>query len=337
MLSMALVVPVAEAQGRRDRNGGRASSSATHNSSRGGNRSQGGSSRSESRNNNGGYRGNSRPGQSQGSVNNGNNRPGNHRPDHNQGTVNNGNNRPGNHRPGHNQGTVNNGNNRPGNRRPGHDQGNYGRPNYGGNHRPDSRPDHRPPVGNHYSYEPRGHHHGHGPGIRPPHNAPLPYYRPVYHHPWVRPVPPRAWRPGPRVPVFSTILGITFGIGVNATLDYLVNNSYTIYAYNNNEVYLNNVRQLNLLWPDATLYYSGGRLDRGDFIYSTGYYDTSRYNLTYSRLINAYGNPISTTYPDNGLQTTWYGPDGRFVTLTYQPLYGADGIYRYYTTLSFGM
>ena len=50
-----------------------------------------------------------------------------------------------------------------------------------------------------------------------------------------------------------------------------------------------------------------------------------------------YGAPVSTSYPSNGMQTCWFGNDGRFVTLQFLPTYGADGIMRYYTTLSFGL
>lgn len=133
------------------------------------------------------------------------------------------------------------------------------------------------------------------------------------------------------------MLGITFGSAFDISLAYLLNNGYNVYSYGNNIVYLNNVNQLNLLWPDASLYYGSRGLDRGEFIYSTSYYDTMRYNEAYVRLVAAYGAPVSTSYPSNGMQTCWFGNDGRFVTLQFLPTYGADGIMRYYTTLSFGL
>lgn len=133
------------------------------------------------------------------------------------------------------------------------------------------------------------------------------------------------------------MLGITFGSAFDISLAYLLNNGYNVYSYGNNIVYLNNVNQLNMLWPDASLYYGSRGLDRGEFIYSTSYYDTMRYNDAYARLVAAYGAPVSTSYPSNGMQTCWFGNDGRFVTLQFLPTYGADGIMRYYTTLSFGL
>ncbi|MDE6199692.1 MAG: hypothetical protein K2G06_07605 [Muribaculaceae bacterium] len=192
--------------------------------------------------------------------------------------------------------------------------------------------------GGHRPGNPPGHNVSHRPGrpSGPAHFAPPPH-RPHYSHPWAPPRPPRGWRPGRVYPTFSTVLGLTFGSAIDLSLTYLLNNGYNVYSYGNNIVYLNNVSQLNLLWPDASLYYGARGLDRGEFIYSTSYYDTMRYNDTYARLVAAYGAPVSTSYPSNGMQTCWFGNDGRFVTLQFMPAYGADGIMRYYTTLSFGL
>lgn len=225
--------------------------------------------------------------------------------------------------PGHNPG-----NNSGGGQRPGNNPGGY-RPNNPGGQRPGN------PGGGGQRPSNPGHQPGHNPG-RPMHSTPPPH-RPHYASPWSAPRPPHGWRPGRVYPTFSTILGITFGTALNLSLDYLYNNGYNVYSYGNNVVYLSNVNQLNLIWPDATLYYSGGGLDRGEFIYATSYYDTMRYNEAYARLVAAYGAPVSTSYPSNGMQTCWFGYDGRFVTLQYAPGYGADGIMRYYTTLSFGI
>lgn len=250
--------------------------------------------------------------------NHGGNRPGNS--DNNFRPGNPGGNRPGDMHPGGNRP------NNPGNNfRPGNPGGN--RPGNPGGHRPGDM-GHRPPHPSHQAPPPPR-------PPRPSHMAPPPH-RPHYHSPWAPPRPPRGWRPGPLIPTFSTILGITFGTGLDLSLNYLYNNGYSVYSYGNNAIYLNNVNQLNLFWPDAVLYYGNGILDRGQFIYSTSYYDTMRYNDTYSRLVAAYGAPISVAHPSNGIQASWFGNDGRFVTLQYQPTYGADGVMRYYTTLSFG-
>ncbi|MBD5235770.1 MAG: hypothetical protein HDS61_05045 [Barnesiella sp.] len=256
--------------------------------------------------------------------NNGNN--GGHRPGSNPGNNTKPAPNPGN-RPTPNPGNNgNNGGHRPGNTPPAPHPGNNGgmRPGNTGGYRPGNyRPG--PATGNR-------------PGIpgRPVHSVPPPH-RPHYTTAWVAPRPPRGWRPGRVYPTFSTILGITFGTAINNSLNYLFNNGYTVYSYGNNAVYLSNVNQLNLLWPDATLYYGASGLDRGEFVYSTSYYDTVRYNDAYARLVAAYGAPVSTSYPSNGMQTFWFGNDGRFVTLQYMPMYGADGVQRYYTTLSFGL
>lgn len=331
----ALVAPQVEARGNRP----------SHSQS-GGSQGRGNGGRSGGRANKSSSPGNSnsshaRPGSPGGGNHNGGNRPGSN-PGHNSGRPdgnrpgNNGNNgnHNGNHRPGsnpgHNPGRPDgnrpgnngnhNGNNRPGNNpgRPGHDFG------HGGNrpgHNPGRPGDHRPGYG-----RPGG-----------PHHFAPPPHRPHYARPWAPPRPPRGWRPGRVYPTFSTVLGITFGSAFDISLAYLLNNGYNVYSYGNNIVYLNNVNQLNLLWPDASLYYGSRGLDRGEFIYSTSYYDTMRYNEAYARLVAAYGAPVSTSYPSNGMQTCWFGNDGRFVTLQFMPTYGADGIMRYYTTLSFGL
>lgn len=299
----ALVAPQVEARGNRPSHSQSGSSQGRGNGGRSGGRANKSSSPGNSNSSH------ARPGSPGGGNHNGGNRPGSN-PGHNPG-------RPDGNRPGNN---GNNGNNRPGHNpgRPGHDFG------HGGNrpgHNPGRPGDHRPGYG-----RPGG-----------PHHFAPPPHRPHYARPWAPPRPPRGWRPGRVYPTFSTVLGITFGSAFDISLAYLLNNGYNVYSYGNNIVYLNNVNQLNLLWPDASLYYGSRGLDRGEFIYSTSYYDTMRYNEAYARLVAAYGAPVSTSYPSNGMQTCWFGNDGRFVTLQFLPTYGADGIMRYYTTLSFGL
>ena len=331
-----LVAPQVEARGNRP----------SHSQS-GGSQGRGNGGRSGGRANNpsspaGSNTSHSRPGSPGGGNHNGGSRPGNGtgrpdgtRPGHNGNNGNhNGGNRPGSN-PGHNPG-------RPNGPRPGHN-GNNG--NHNGGNRPGNNPGHNPGrPGNDFGHG--GNRPGHNPGRpgdhRPghpggPHHFAPPPHRPHYAHPWAPPRPPRGWRPGRVYPTFSTVLGITFGSAFDISLAYLLNNGYNVYSYGNNIVYLNNVSQLNLLWPDASLYYGSRGLDRGEFIYSTSYYDTMRYNDAYARLVAAYGAPVSTTYPSNGMQTCWFGNNGRFVTLQFMPTYGADGIMRYYTTLSFGL
>ena len=331
----ALVAPQVEARGNRP----------SHSQS-GGSQGRGNGGRSGGRANKSSSPGNSnsshaRPGSPGGGNHNGGNRPGSN-PGHNSG-------RPDGNRPGNN---GNNGNNRPGSN-PGHNPGrpDGNRPGNNGNHNGNNRPGHNPgnnPGRPGHDFGHGGNRPGHNPGRpgdhrpgygRPggPHHFAPPPHRPHYARPWAPPRPPRGWRPGRVYPTFSTVLGITFGSAFDISLAYLLNNGYNVYSYGNNIVYLNNVNQLNLLWPDASLYYGSRGLDRGEFIYSTSYYDTMRYNEAYARLVAAYGAPVSTSYPSNGMQTCWFGNDGRFVTLQFLPTYGADGIMRYYTTLSFGL
>ena len=335
----ALVAPQVEARGNRP----------SHSQS-GGSQGRGNGGLSGGRANKSSSPGNSnsphaRPGSPGSGNHNGGNRPGSN-PGHNSG-------RPDGNRPGNNGNNGNhNGNHRPGSN-PGHNPGrpDGNRPGNNGNHNGNNRPGHNPgnnPGRPGHDFGHGGNRPGHNPGRpgdhrpsygRPggPHHFAPPPHRPHYARPWAPPRPPRGWRPGRVYPTFSTVLGITFGSAFDISLAYLLNNGYNVYSYGNNIVYLNNVNQLNLLWPDASLYYGSRGLDRGEFIYSTSYYDTMRYNDAYARLVAAYGAPVSTSYPSNGMQTCWFGNDGRFVTLQFLPTYGADGIMRYYTTLSFGL
>lgn len=376
-LSGILVVPAIEALdsseliaqtrggGRRGGSHGGSASTPSRGGNNGGSRGNNGGTRggvNSSRPNSGGsYRGNNggsrpdnsavnRPGNNGGFNHGGNNRPGN-------GNVNNGNNRPdrpnndfrpgnGGNRPGH--GNVNNGGgnrpDRPGNGgyRPGYGNGNN-HPNHGyrpGGHNPaQGGNSFRPGNPDNHNY---GHRPGHGPNHRPGgwrdhyRPTPPPVWRPA-PRPWYRPTPPPAWRPTPMAPRFATILGVTLGTALDLSLDYLFNGGYSIASYGNGVVVVNNVNQLNYMWPEATLYYGNSGLSRGEFVYYTPGYDTYRYNSVYSSLVSNYGSPIGYNNVNGGMSTTWFGPDGRFVTLEYAPRYGGDGVLRYYTTLSFGM
>lgn len=241
----------------------------------------------------------------------------------------NGHNRPDRH-PGPGAGPQNN--HRPS--APQHPQpGHNWRPSAGNNnHRPGPGipPPHRP--GNAHRPTPPGHgmHHGHwGPPPMRPH-------RPVVR-PWHRPVPPGGWRPRPSAPALSTILGITFGTALNLSLTTLVNNGYYIDGYANNTVYLRDVNSYNYLWPDATLYYSNGGMNRSEFLYSTPYPDPMRYNNLYNNFIGIYGAPVN--YVNNGtsLSATWFAPNRGYITLQYAPQYALGGQLRYFTTLTLGL
>ena len=250
LLCMALFAPGAEGRGRNNGNERKTTQQTQNHSSRPGNMGRP-------------THGSTRPGNNGGNVNNrpsGNNRPGNGvRPGHNGGNVNNrpsGDHRPGNGvRPGHNGGNVNNrpsGNHRPDHGvRPGHNGGNVNnRPS--GNHRPDHgvRPGHNN-FGPGHAHRPNNRPGAHRPshiGNRPTH---IPHFAG-----WHRPAPPRHWRPARNWRPFRSILGITLGTGFNISLNFLNNNGYNVNYYGDNTIYLRDVSMLNMLWPDAVLYYN---------------------------------------------------------------------------------
>lgn len=285
-------------------------------------------------------------------------RPGNNRPQRPEGVGNSG--RPGvgnSGRPSVGHGNGNHGNNRPDNNngvRPGHNRpqrpdgpGNSGRPHVGtsgrpsvggsshpgtGNNRP--VPDHRPGVGHRPAPGPSF---GHGPVARPPRppmvRPPHRPFRPVMSRPHYRPVPPPAWRPRRGIPVIGGVLGLTFGIAFNASLDYLYNSGYVVDGYGNNIVYLRNVPAMNYVWTDAALYYGNGGLDASSFYYSTPGYDMSRYNSVYTHLVNVYGIPVSTVTNGGIMTSTWFGGNRGYITLSF----GAGDAGRFLTTLTLGM
>jgi len=177
-----------------------------------------------------------------------------------------------------------------------------------------------------------------GPALHRPPMAPPPHppIRPAHLHGYHRPVPPPAWRPGPR-PLFSTVLGLTFGTALGMGIDALISNGYTVDGYTDDMVYVNDVVQLNMRWPFGVLQYSNGLLAGSEFTYSSDWRDLNRYNMAYARLSSLYGPPVSSYNRGGDLSATWWGPGGQYVTLRFDyraPMRGAN---RYYTTLSFGI
>lgn len=219
------------------------------------------------------------------------------------------------HQNGGNHNRPGNGNNRPGNQ--------------GNNHRPDYRPDYRP--GHNHSYRPSRP--GYRPGVgpvrphRPPHRHPVPFFN-GFH----RPVPPPRWHYAGGGPAFGTILGIALGTAIGASLTALANDGYAVSSYGNNVIYMNDVPQMNYMWPDAALYYNNGMLCGSQFTYPTSYYDMSRYNALYNTFVAQYGMPVSCSNTGAVISSSWFGPSGRYVTLSFNSQYGGN----YYTTLSFG-
>ncbi|MDE6048195.1 MAG: hypothetical protein K2G09_00685, partial [Paramuribaculum sp.] len=159
--------------------------------------------------------------------------------------------------------------------------------------------------------------------------------RPVYK-PWVRPIRPASWRPVGVLPVIRPLFGLNFGMGLNASIDLLNNNGYSVYEYGNETVYLNNVTELNLLWQEGILSYDNGGLARTQLYYSTPRYDTTRYNQVYSILSAQYGLPVKTNLPGGGIQATWFGNNGGYIQLDLRGMQTYGGSNQFFTTLTFG-
>lgn len=216
------------------------------------------------------------------------------------------------------------GNNRPGNHRPPHD-----------GYRPDHRPNHRPGYPGHGPSTVRPGMGMHRPPVAPP--PPRPYHPHRWHYAG-RPLPPPSWRPVRPAVLFSTVLGLNFGLSINLSLDYLYDHGYTVDGYSNNAVYLNDVSQLGMVWPYAQLYYNDyGNLAASEFIYSSPYGDRNRYGATYNMLVRAYGPPVSVNNVGGQLCAQWWGADNQFITLRFGLGASQGGPRRYYTSLIFGL
>ncbi len=190
--------------------------------------------------------------------------------------------------------------------RPDNRHGNWDRPHFGGNHHGGYRPAPPPP---------------------PRHD-----HWPRYH----RPTPPPRYVCGPRCPSFGSIMGMVLGTAYNVSLSYLYNNGYTVAGYADNAIYINNVSQMNCNWPNAVLHYNNGMLCSSQYIYSTTWQDPARYNRLYNSFCQQYGYPASVSNTGVVMSASWFGYDGRFVTIQYSPGYNSSGMACYYTTLSFG-
>ena len=258
-------------------------------------------------------------------------------------------------------GNNNNGNYRPGNNGGGNHSGNHGGNNGGyrpgGNHN-DHNGGYRPggnhgdhnggyrPGGNHGGYKPgpgnyhpgvnRPHDH-HGMIVHRPHSwvtpvaPPIRHFRPHHHH-IIRPVIPVGWHPWHKAPVIRGILGLTFGTAYYASLDYLFDRGYEIDGYYDGIVYLRNIVEMRVTWPDVMLNYgTNNAFNSAEFHYSTSFDDLGRFNYVHRELCRLYGSPMSYNESRSGIQAVWYGGNSiGYVTLEYSYMAG-----RYYTTLSY--
>lgn len=266
----------------------------------------------------------------------------------------------GNTRPGYN-GNNNNSNNGNGGRRPGYNGNNGGFSNRPGgnssmrpgsnNYRPDGnfRPDANRPGSGYYSHNDRKYDRYRYDGKMRPRGGDDRFYRNYRHNDWRRPVmpPERRYRPAalwyyrPTMPAYYrpyyaapsivSILGVDFGTMFGPSLNFLYYKGYDIDGYYDNIVYLRNVSMLSFTWPDVMMRYDpDSGLNYAQFVYSTPYFDRSRYNRIYHDLCATYGQPIN--YGGSDMRLSWYGGDGRgYVTLSLNSNGG-----RYYTSLSVG-
>ena len=125
-------------------------------------------------------------------------------------------------------------------------------------------------------------------------------------------------------------------MAINASVNALINGGYTVGGYDANEVYLSNVTELNMVWPDATLYYDNGGLARTQLYYSTPAYDTVRYYDTLNRLTGLYGVPVTAPLTGGGMSATWFGGSDSYVQLQFSTMDTYGGTPRFFTTLTFG-
>ena len=183
-----------------------------------------------------------------------------------------------------------------------------------------------------------------GTGGRPasrPTPPPRPAYRPPVSYRWERPLPP----PPPRynyirvgVPSIGSVLGLAFGSLIDYSIGSLINSGYTITStYGGNTVYLSNVAQYGVTWPEATLFYVDGGLSGARFQYGSYSPTDYRFMTAYRQLCATYGDPVSYTnnygYP---VATWWGGNNTGYITLQYGPGVTNTGATMYYTDLIYG-
>ncbi len=243
---------------------------------------------------------------------------------------------------------------RPGNSGQGHGNSSPSRPTKPANNsqnrptKPGNSGHHRPGHGNNNQYRPETGHRPGGPGHRPSHGhnhnhshyyRPTPPSRPYLppSRPYYRPAPPRSWRPAPGWRPFRTVLGVTFGSGINVSLNLLLNSGYTIQSYGPDAIYLSNVPMMNYYWPDATMYYNNGALAGSEFVYYTPYANSSRYDLVFNALCGSYGAPVSVVNNGGVVTASWWGAGNQYISLSYGGQYAGNGTLGYYTTLTFGI
>lgn len=243
--------------------------------------------------------------------------------------------RPATTRPGNSSTRPGNGSTRPGSSTP--RPGNNTKPRPGSSlPRPGSGSNHGNRPGNSLPRPGSGGHHASRP--TPP---PRPAYRPPVLYRWERPLPP----PPPRynyvrvgVPSIGSVLGLAFGSLIDYSIGSLINSGYTISStYGGNTVYLSNVAQYGVTWPEATLFYIDGGLSGARFQYGSYSPTDYRFMTAYGQLCATYGEPVSYTNNNGYPVATWWGGNNTgYITLQYGPGVTNTGATMYYTDLIYG-
>lgn len=141
--------------------------------------------------------------------------------------------------------------------------------------------------------------------------------------------------------MLTAVFGLPFGISINISIDNLRRDGYYIDGYNNNEVYLRNVYEMNYSWDDGVVIYdSSGRMQSARLYQSTYGYDSSRFDNLYSQICSQYGLPATQKYRNGEKTVTWYDRNGNgshYVSLAYNHMTSDGGYPRYYTILCYGI
>ncbi|MCM1291534.1 MAG: hypothetical protein NC201_04925 [Prevotella sp.] len=192
------------------------------------------------------------------------------------------------------------------------------------------------------------------PGYNTGHSAPRPgvgatpsprpsySYRPPVISRWERPLPPPPVRtqyvPVYRVPSISNILGLTFGTLIDYGIRSLLTSGYDVAGTYSNGIYLNNVSQFGIIWPQVTIYYGVNGMNGARFQYSSYSPGNYNFNIAFNSLCAAYGNPVGSQTLNGVTSYTWWGGNNTgYITLQYGPGVAENGSYMYYTDLIYGL
>lgn len=209
-----------------------------------------------------------------------------------------------------------------------------------GHHPPGPNPQARRPAGKPYRPNAaRPHHNFRNPNYRPPRRTggfwgppPPNIYRRIFFAPVPPPPPVRINYSLPRIKI---IFGLNFGSFIDTGINSLANTGYNVVGYENNVVYLQNVKELGYDWPEAMIYYTDGLMSDVQLNYWTTSHNTKRYDKVYSKLVKTYGQPVNISNVDGIITSYWWtGAESEYITLQYGPNMTDSGLY-YFTTLTY--